>query len=182
MENGVLNVVQKDEPARWFNFNFHNDDVVRIYAPQTVELMDLQNDNGSINVTGVNATLFTATNENGSINLKNLAAEQIMMQNHNGSLRANNIKTAGLKASNQNGSIKVHGDLSGMTEIVNHNGSITLTVKDNKQYYDLSTHNGSVKFIEQKYGNSLQKGDAASTNKIVARNINGSVKVDLWVD
>jgi DUF4097 and DUF4098 domain-containing protein YvlB len=186
VENGKLNLRFK-EKWRWGLFNFsgwNEKQVITVSltdeAMQSLELLKVTNDSGSVMVDGAEALesviqsdsgsirlgamqgdTLTVKSDSGSIKLDSYAGSSLSIASDSGSIHTGTVR-ADLKASTDSGSITI-GQLTGASEVKSDSGSIRI-VKDDETGADISNDSGSVRItIPASYSGSYDlKSDSGS--------------------
>jgi hypothetical protein len=186
VENGKLNLRFK-EKWRWGLFNFsdwNQKQVITVSltdeAMQSLGLLKVVNDSGSVSVNGAAALESIIGSDSGSIRLGELQGDTLTVKSDSGSIKmdgyagnslsitsdSGSIHTgtvrAKLKASSDSGSITVD-RLTGASEVRSDSGAIRI-VKDDETGADVSNDSGSVRItVPASYSGSYDlKSDSGS--------------------
>ncbi len=132
-ENGdVLAIETETENRKIFNFNFFemSKKLVINLPLKEYESLQIENDNGSINMKELAIKDVYATTKNGKIDLQDISANKAEVSTNNGKIQLENIE----------------GELIGKT----NNGAISLLTKELDRAIHFQTDNGSIEIITEK--------------------------------
>lgn len=150
-EGNTLAVVLKEKQWKLVSFDFFlNALTLKVYVPEKqYEAMQIDNNNGRIQVENLVAKKLNVDTDNGRIELKNMESSEVKAKADNGRIELKNIKALSVAVKADNGKIlleEVDGKLSGKT----NNGRISLVTNNLERQIDFETDNGSIKIQTEK--------------------------------
>ncbi len=181
-------------------FNLTNNPLfttIEISVPaSSLDLIKVNTQNGSINVSDLEAENLIAETKNGTINLKNSKITNGDVTSSNGAILVNEINSTSLSVHTTNGEIKGENIVSNLMEARSANGQIRLenitsdnlsTTTSNGEIIliikgiftefrtTVNTNNGNIRINNQKYNNGTYNSD--QTRLVSALTSNGSIRL-----
>lgn len=178
VENGVLKIEEKWKPSRaqttYFNFQLGGyweptalKSTVKIYLPASAQLEDarITNDNGDMQLSGLQSRQLSIVSEYGKVCADRLQAEILTVKMGNGNFTSDNAVTGGAAIRNEYGDVAI----SNMT-------AQTLDVKMDNGTFNIASSSIEDIVAASEYGKLLF--DDLAANSLGAAIVNGEFSVD----
>lgn len=153
VENGTLNIEQKDERPWYQNISFNFESyTMKLYLPlKSYGSVNVRTVNGGINTADdISFARMTAKTVNGSVKVNSRIDGDISLTSVNGSIVLNNIRNAGdINCDTVNGSITLDGDRAENLTVKTTNGNIRARLLV-KNISDFVTTNGDIDLLDFK--------------------------------
>lgn len=186
--DSTLSITYKETAKKLYNFDLAKRSVnVKVYIPKKIyNTLSVHANNGRIVAKELNANEMNLNANDGSIDLQNINADSLSVNSNNGRIKADSLRGTTFKLQANDGRITLNDLTTDSVSIVSHNGKIELKevtgallakandgsinlVTDKIDYpIDFSTHNGKI---------HIQTNDEPVNAEIQAQAKNGSITI-----
>ncbi|WP_066073887.1 DUF4097 family beta strand repeat-containing protein [Neobacillus soli] len=174
VEGETLDINLKEKQIKFFNFDFLSTSLVlKVYVPEKLyESIQIDNDNGHVQMRSLHVKNVRAKTNNGNIELKNITAANVDIQSDNGTIRFSGDITGKVTGETNNGKIFLDTpSIDHPIQLEADNGSITIQTDEEPSNvtYDVHVDNGTIN-IFNKYTNGAVVGNGANLIKLTTNN------------
>jgi DUF4097 and DUF4098 domain-containing protein YvlB len=179
VEGNTLSINLKEQMFKLFNFGFFSTSLdLIVYVPEKLyESIQIDSDNGRVQVGNINVKKMIAKTNNGSMEFKNTTAANVDLQSDNGSIRFFGDVTGKTTGITNNGKILLAiPNIDHPIQLESDNGSITIQTdkEPNNVTYDVHVDNGKINIFNKYTSNTIVgKGD----NLIKLKTDNGKITI-----
>lgn len=178
MEGDTLIVSLEEKQFGFLHLDFSRESLtLKITLPEKqYNSLKIDNDNGYVQLAGLNVKQLQGNTNNGRVELKNITSASVNIETDNGKLILNDV-SGKIKGKTNNGKISIKtADLDRSMELETDNGSIEIeTEKEPTNVaFDVHVDNGRVNILDKYEGNAvIGDGD----NIIKLKTNNGKISV-----
>lgn len=154
----TLTIRAKERDFRLFSFDFISSLNLRVLLPEKqYKSLEVNNNNGKINVEDIKAVDLAAKTNNGSISLTNTSSEKIWAIVDNGKVSLDHAE-GDIESSTDNGEISVNTrDLDRNIELRTSNGQIHIRTEKEPENatFQVNVNNGKINILDKYSGNTV---------------------------
>ncbi|MDN4495090.1 DUF4097 family beta strand repeat-containing protein [Ureibacillus aquaedulcis] len=145
VKDETLEIVVERKGFRWFSFNFFSKKpAVLVGLPKKdYDTIKAETDNGTINVTQINAAELVSDTDNGEILLEEVESQKVIAKSDNGKIILKDIASQDIDVEIDNGDAVIE-DSTGRITGESSNGMLTVITDNIEQPMDLETDNGQI--------------------------------------